>query len=462
MSNKRWFFFVPVIFGVIVLVLLKQNSSTPQQNPIQEMSKAVRTLSLPQLTVAPMAIGYGTVRPASTWEAVAQVEGIILEKHSHLDKGAILEKGTLLFQIDPVDYELNIAQIEADILATEAQMEELDTKLENTQASLEIEKKSLQLTKNELKRLQKLLKKSSVSHSDFESQERSMLAQQQSVLSQSNSLKLIPNQKALLEAQLQQKHSQLKRAHRDLENTKIIMPFTGRISADNVETAQYVRIGNTLAAADSLDKAEIEVQIPIGYFRGLLNTHKTVNLLEEANQKLHKTLGIQAQVVLREGGLTTTWDAQFARLTDTLDPKTRTIGVIVTVNNPYGDVNPGRKPPLVKGFFVEVHLQGSPRENSLIVPRSALHNKHLYVINDQGRLKIQKVHVELFQPEFAVISNVQESESTTPLKAGDTIVISDLTPAIEGMLLKAQDDPEITQYLNKLILTSQIRAKGVQ
>lgn len=460
MSNKRWYFFIPVIFGIIVVVLLKQNSTAPQQNPAQEMTKSVRTLALPQLTVTPMAIGYGTVRPVSTWDAVAQVEGIILEKHPHLGKGAIIEKGSLLFQIDPVDYELNIAQIEADILATKAQLEELDTKLENTQASLEIEKKSLELTKNELTRLNKLLKKSSVSRSDFETQERNMLAQQQSVLSQDNSLKLIPNQKALLDAQLQQKHSQLKRAHRDLENTKIIMPFTGRISADNVELAQYVRVGNTLAAADALDKAEIEVQIPLGYFRGLLRSDKKINLLKQSSQQLSDALGITAQVVLREGGLSIIWDAKFSRLTDTLDPKTRTIGVIVEVNNPYSEVTPGSKPPLVKGFFVEVHLQGTPRENRLIVPRSALHNNHLYLVNKDNRLEIRKINIELYQPEFAVITDTSDSKTNNPLKAGDKIIISDLIPAIQGMLLAAQDDQEASDYLKALTYTSNDDSSG--
>ncbi len=462
MSNKRWYFFIPVFIGIIVIVLLKQNSTAPKQTPAQEMTKSVRTLSIPKLTVTPMAIGYGTVRPVSTWEAVAQVEGIVLERHPHLGKGAIIEKGSLLFQIDPVDYELDIAQIEADVLATKAQLEELDTKLKNTQASLEIEKKSLQLTKNELNRLNKLLKKSSVSRSDFETQERSMLAQQQSVLSQNNSLKLIPNQKALLDAQLQQKYSQLKRAHRNLENTKITMPFTGRISADNVELAQYIRVGDTLASADALDKAEIEVQIPIGYFRGLLRSDKKINLLELSTQQLNNKLGITAQVVLREGGLITQWDAKFARLTDTLDPKTRTIGVIVEVDNPYSEVTPGSKPPLVKGFFVEVHLQGAPRENRLIVPRSALHNTHLYLVNKDSRLEIKKIKVELYQPEYAVISDVIEDKKSSPLKAGDKIIISDLLPAIRGMLLSAQDDQDASDYLKALTQDSSARAQGVQ
>ena len=268
------------------------------------------------------------------------------------------------------------------------------------------------------------------------------------MLLQTNAIKLIPSQRALLEAQLQQKQSQLKGAQRDLLNTKIIMPFTGRISADESELSQYIRIGNTLVAADALDKAEVEVQIPIRYFRGLLKPGKSVNLLERSMHQLTQQLGIKAQVVLQEGGLLTRWDARFARLTDTLDPKTRTIGVVVEVDNPYGDVKPGSRPPLIKGFFVEVHLKGAIRSDSLVVPRSALHNDKLYRVNENSRLEIIKVHVELYQPEFAIIRNI---ETNKPVKAGDAIIISDLIPAIEDMLLSPLPDENSFKRLKTLI-----------
>lgn len=462
MLKKTLGFFIPVILSIVVLVTMKQNTPEPIQKPPQETTASVRTLAIEQHTVLPMAIGYGTVRPSSTWEAVAQVEGVIQEKHPDLSKGAIIEKGTLLLQIDPTDYELSIAQIEADILATQAQLTELDTRLGNTQTSLDIEKKSLSLSRKELQRLQNLLKKGSVSYSDFDTQERNVLAQQQSVLIQSNAIKLIPSQRALLEAQLQQKQSQLKGAQRDLHNTRIVMPFTGRISSDNVELAQYVRIGNSLTAADALDKAEIEIQIPIRYFRGLLRPGKSINLLERSMDDLTRQLGIKAQVFLHEGGLTTRWNARFVRLTDTLDPKTRTIGAVVEVDNPYSDVQPGSRPPLIKGFFVEVHLQGAPRPESLVVPRSALHNERLYRVNKQNRLEIINVQVELYQPEFAIIRNASDSNNQTALTAGDNIVISDLVPAIEGMLLSPKPDQTTAERLKALINQAHATPAGSQ
>ncbi len=202
---KRWVFFIPVVIGIIIFVLLKQNSSVPKQKSAQELATAIRSIAIPQLDVSPVAIGYGTVQPVTTWAAVAQVEGVIIKKHPQLNKGAIIEKGSLLLQIDPTEYELKITQTEADILANRAQLEELEIKLENTKDSLAIEIKSLELIKKELQRLQRLVKKGGVSFSEVEAQERAMLSQQQNVQSQKSSLKLFPSQKALLEAQLQQK-----------------------------------------------------------------------------------------------------------------------------------------------------------------------------------------------------------------------------------------------------------------
>lgn len=442
-AGKKWVFFIPVLIGVLAIGVLKQTSKEPQQKEPQESSVRVRVINAPSLNVTPVAVGYGTVQPASSWEAVAQVEGVIIEKHPLLNKGTIIEKGSILFQIDETDYKLSIAQINADIVALQAQRNELDAKEKNTRLSLEIENKSLQLSKKELQRLRRLINKGSVSQSDVETQERVMLAQQQSVQSHHNTLNLLPSQRASLEAQLLRQQSRLQSAQRDLDNTRITLPFSGRIAQVNAEQDQYVRIGKTLAMADALDKAEIEVQIPIRYFRNLIRSEQKLDLLNTSTDHLNKHLAINAQVVLNEGGVLTHWDAKFSRLSDTLDPVTRTIGVIVEVDEPYGHVQPGIRPPLFKGLFVEVKLSGRPLADSIVVPRSALHNKQLYIVNTDHRLQIREVDVSLYQAEFAVIG--------AGLKVGEKVVVSDLLPAIEGMLLQPKHDDETLNHLTGLV-----------
>jgi multidrug efflux system membrane fusion protein len=442
-NTRKWVILIPVVIGVAALVMLKKNQREPVQEPIQEKAKLVRVITTPSLAVVPQAKGHGTVKPSRTWEAVAQVKGKIVHKHPQLQKGSILEADTLVLRIDPTDYELAIAQAEADILATEAQLQELDAKEANTRSSLKIEQAALALNQKELERKSKLIGKGSVSRSDLEGQERSVLSQQQSVQAQKNTLNLIPSQRALLEAQLARHQATLASARRNLANTEIRLPFTSRIAEVNVEQDQYVREGEVLTSSDDLKTAEIETQIPINQMSALFHSSRSIDILNAPPHRDILSGGISVDVKLQENGLTASWQARLARLSDTLDPKTRTVGVIVEVNEPYANVQPGIRPPLVKGLFVEVSLAGKPRPDSLVIPRSALHNgNQVYVSTTENRLDIRDVEISLLQPEFAVLSS--------GIAAGEQLVVSDLIPAIKGMLLQPQEDSRSLERLHKL------------
>jgi RND family efflux transporter MFP subunit len=445
---RKWVILIPILAGIAAVVVMKQNKLTPVQATIQETPKLVRSIAVPQLDVIPKASGFGTVRPSRSWEAVAQVKGKIVEKNARLQKGAILEAGTQLLKIDPTDYQLAIAQTEADIQAAEAQLLELQAKERNTRASLRIEQEALTLGEKELERKRSLIGKGGISRSDLDTQERTLLAQQQSVQTQKNSLNLIPSERSLLEAQLARYQVQLQTAHRNLAHSEINLPFTGRISEVNVEQDQYVREGEILTIADDLQSAEVEVQIPIERMSDLFYSGQTIDVLGSNQQDLANRLDISAGVHLEEGALSASWQARFARMSDTLDTKTRTVGVIVEVDNPYDQVQPGIRPPLVKGLFVEVLLAGKPRLDSLVIPRSALHDDKVYLINQDNRLEIRPVKISLTQPEYLVVSE--------GLSAGDRIVSSDLIPAIEGMLLQPIDDPESLEQLKQSAISGEI------
>ncbi|MFK5891989.1 MAG: hypothetical protein QM504_02070, partial [Pseudomonadota bacterium] len=121
------------------------------------------------------------------------------------------------------------------------------------------------------------------------------------------------------------------------------------------------------------------------------------------------------------------------------------VGVIVEVDKPYANLQPGQKPPLVKGLFVEVTLTGRAQDNSIVVPNSAIHSssqkeqKLVYVVNNQGRLEIRPVTIKLTQDEYSIIKS--------GLQAGELLVLSELLPAINNMLLSTQKDEQLQRYL---------------
>ena len=143
-------------------------------------------------------------------------------------------------------------------------------------------------------------------------------------------------------------------------------------------------------------------------------------------------LGLTPLVRLRAGAYTVEWPARLARISDTVDPATRAVGVIVAVDDPYRQARPGRRPPLAKNMYVEVELRGRPRSGQIVAPLSALRDGKAFVVTRDNRLEIRAVDLRLILGGFAVIKS--------GLSAGERIVISDLIPAIDGMLLDPSPD----------------------
>lgn len=439
LRTRKWLFWVPVIAGILIAVVLKKTQQPPEQAPPSEQAQAVRVIPVPRTDLVPRASGYGSVEPARVWSALAQVSGKILERHPELEKGNILDADTLILRIDPADYELNLAQIEADLAATQAQLQELEAKEANTRASIGIEQEALDLAQKELERKHGLLGKGSVSQSELEKERLTLLTKKQSVQNLRNTLNLMPAQRALLEAQALRQQRQIEAARRDLEHTEIRMPFRGRISAAEVEQYQYVRQGELLASADGIRTARVVAQLPIQRMATLIRSSESVNIATEDSRTIRDVLGVAARVHLQIGEQRVTWDGRLDRLSDTFDPDTRTVGVVVEVDEPYRLVQPGRRPPLVKGMFVEVELIGKPRPDTILIPSSALHGDVVYLVDAEKRLEVRRV---TGSRALAGVARILSG-----LDPGERLVVSDPVPAIAGMLLEPIEDEEALERL---------------
>ena len=266
-----------------------------------------------------------------------------------------------------------------DIQGIQAQLAELAVKQTNTSASLAIEQEALGLSEKELERNRSLVKKGTITRSAFEQEQRALLNQRQSVQSLQNTLNLIPAERQLLQAQLARQQAQRQSALLNLERTTITAPFTGRVAQVNVEHTQYVRQGEILVTLDSIDTAEITVRLPIAKLRPLIqpNNQRIADLNTETTRQV---LGFAAEVRLPGQGLAVNWKARFVRASDAVDTRTRTLGLVVAVDEPYRQAQPGIRPPLVKGMFTEVELRGKPLPDSVVIPRTALHQDQVYIV----------------------------------------------------------------------------------
>ena len=91
-------FLPPILIAAAVLVIAIQAREVAERTPPRETATAVRVVVAPSVAVVPRVLGYGNVQPETVWEAVAEVDGRIVEVHPQLKKGAILPAGAVLLR----------------------------------------------------------------------------------------------------------------------------------------------------------------------------------------------------------------------------------------------------------------------------------------------------------------------------------------------------------------------------
>ncbi len=111
---------------MIVLITITKLRPDAETKPLEDRSKVVNIQVLESQSIAPQAIGYGKIRPKFEWKAIAEVSGKVVYRHPELHKGNILLAGTEVLRIDPLDYELKLAQAEADLGSSQTQLAKVD------------------------------------------------------------------------------------------------------------------------------------------------------------------------------------------------------------------------------------------------------------------------------------------------------------------------------------------------
>ena len=437
---KRLVIIIPVVIGIGLFIFMKSNKKPPQRLEDRERVRAVRVMPLEKTAVTPRITGYGYVKADRTWQAIPEVSGQIIRMDDKIKKGYFIKKGELLFKIDTRTYGLAESRGVAEVMNLDARLKELEQNRKNTERLLTIEKKALAIAAQELERKRKLFGKQFISASDLEKEETAFLARQSTVNNLENSLRLIPAQKKSLLAQKQSGESSVAERRLDVSKTEIRAPFNGRISKVNVDRLQFAQAGSVILEAESIDRAEIPVQLSPREFFKLLprDRDKAFDQVPDI-ETIRRAMGISARVRLPlDENRTIEWEGQFSRTGEAIDPATGTLTFFVAVDQPYAGLIPGKRPPLATNMYVEVELSGRPLDGRYVIPRSAVHDDRIYLCTPENRLEIRDI-----SPEFSMGSLTVLTRGVTD---GEILVLSDLVPAVSGMkLVPKKDETTIRQ-----------------
>ncbi|MEZ8861739.1 efflux RND transporter periplasmic adaptor subunit [Vibrio sp. 10N.247.311.51] len=430
--NKKLLFFPALAVGVIGLVAAINLKPDLPTKPAGDRARLVDTVSLEQQLIAPLAVGFGKVVPKVEWKAIAEVTGQIVYRHPDLEKGQVIPEGTVVLKVDPLDYELKLIQAEADLKSSQTSLAKLNQEEDNLNQTLKIEKNRLVISNKELQRKQDLRKKGLTSQSDVDLQQQSALSQQKLVLDIANQIALMPDEKRVAEAVIKVNVSKVKEAQRSLDKTTITLPRAMRIAQVDIEQNQVVNLQQEMFIAHGINVMEVEAQLSI---------HDMQTLASSFNQFPRDAAGIpnpyeapiKASIQLNSGNLNLSWPAKVARISETVDENQATAGIILEIAQDYSQLQPDSATPLVNGMFVKAEIEGVANL-SWVVPERALHGDKVYLMDDNQRLQVVNVEVLYRRDNQVVVSG--------ELQAGDKLVLNDVLPAIEGMLLRESNSEE--------------------
>jgi membrane fusion protein, multidrug efflux system len=416
----RWLFIPPILVGLLVLIVSATLSGGADRLEEQERSVPVRVLTVAPSRLVPTLHGHGEVRPDATWQGIVQVAGRIALRSPELRDGALVRAGTLLVAIDPLDYQLALRRAQAQQSAAAAALDELAVRADNLRASVTIESRGLELAEAELERRRLLGSQGHLSRLEVDAEEQRMLRQQQNLQSMASQLALIPAQREALRAQQAEAAAAVAKTAEDLERTRIHAPFDGRVREVRVEESQFAGAGQVMFTLEATSAVEIVVRVPLEQL-----ANRFPALLRDGAGVLD---ALVATVRYRDQTLALAWPARVVRVDPSVDPRTRAAQLFLRVDNAAAPV------PLGGHLYVEVEVSGPPLDDRIVIPRLALHDGAVFLVDDDQRLRRRPVTVEFRQDEVVVVRD--------GLAAGDRVILTDIPYPADGLLVQVEDLPD--------------------
>ena len=323
-------------------------------------------------------VTHGTVLPRTETNLTSEVSGLIVEVSPNFFLGRAFQIGEVLLRLD----------------ATEHRSRRADAKSRLSQAKLALEEERA-FSEQALE--------------DWRGLGRG----------EAGDLALRKPQFDRAQAAVEAAQAALELAERNLRLTEIRAPYAGHIREKYVDIGQVVSARATqLARIYSVDVAE--VRLP-------------VSARDAAYFDLPGDYGVSGSEVEKPtvifefdyAGKRVTWNGIVDRVEGAIDRATRQIVVIAQVLNPYARDGASDRPPLKVGQFVTARIQGHYLEDATVIPRGALHDDAVYVIDETNHLRIREVGV--------VQKGIEKVVLDSGLEVGELICLTPLEFTIDGM-----------------------------
>ncbi|WP_232784081.1 efflux RND transporter periplasmic adaptor subunit [Moritella sp. Urea-trap-13] len=372
---------------LIVRVITSTSPTSEKRKQAQGNLLTVEVMTIKHSDFPIMVKTNGIIQPRSQASIASQVSGTVTRVSSAFISGGFFNAGDVLLSVDDRDY----------IIAVKI-------------ASAALIKAKLDVTEERAKSKQ--------AQRDWQRLGRE---------GQPNELVLRKPQLASANAALASVQAQLEQAQLNLQRTQIVAPYAGRVLTKNVDIGQFVTVGSALADIYATD--QVEVRLPLNNQQQ--NYIQLPEQFKQASRSYYPPVNITAQF----GSQRYNWSGKLTRTEGALDPKSRQLYTVATIENPYGRNN-SNKPALKIGQFVSAEITGNVLSNIFILPTANVYEGDQVIIFKDGLLRRKDINV-IWRDSRNTIVDVG-------IHSGELLVTTPLSSVVSGS--KAQ----LTTSLNNI------------
>jgi len=368
---------VLIVFGLAAYIVM---STPPQAN--KRGQKVAPSLVVEILAVTPQRYqvnltSFGKISPTTQSQLSAQVTGQMIAVSEHFKAGRFFKKGDVLVTLDDRDYTIRVQSASA----------------ERAQAQVSFDEEQA-LSAQALKDRKNL-----------------------GTLAQASDYALRKPQMAAAKAKLQAADANLKQAMLDVERTKIIAPYDGRILNRNVSLGQVVGSNTVLADIYATNSAQVELPIKNSQLAliNLPNNHVAANKQDASSVTIFNN----------DGGEPQAWTANLARTSGSINDNTQQVSIISEITQPFGQAD---KRSLNIGQFVTASITGKSLDNAIVIPNAAIYQGSYVYLYIDGKLLRRNIEISY--------QNEQDALIKSGVVSGDKLVITPLGQVNSGTPVK--------------------------
>lgn len=434
---------VPLIIlagGIAAFLFMGSQPPPARKSSDVASATAVRTVEATPETNGLTIEADGVVVPLREVTLAAEVGGRVLTKSKACNEGQFVKAGTLLFEIDPRDYELDVDRLEREFKQAGLAIEELDEELVQNGTTIDLARRQVELSRREVARLDTLKAGKIVTESEHDRALRDELTATNTLTTAEGQKRVLAKRRnRLIEAQ-SLASTMLDKAKLDLSRTKIVAPINGIVVDDTVEQDSFVAKGTPLVTIEDTMSAEVRTSLQMDEVAMVWGSRRRA---DSPARVAHDELDMPATVVFTVGDSAYEWQGTLSRQEGRgLDEKTRTLPCRVLVARPqdvvaldrYGaampQLPPGAPQSLLRGMFVEVRVRVDSPGELVSIPEDAQRPSGEVWVMREGKLVVLK-------PRAVQVSGgrVVFDSGTSGLLAGDRVVTSQLSAPRAGMEL---------------------------